>query len=101
MKVLATLALVPLLACAAADAAASLPAATEPAPRAVQTSRPTGAGFDHATTVAAARGSALESDVPHARRGEIADAGIARMFTLVDRLDYNRPGNEVVLTKAR
>ena len=33
------------------------------------------------------------------RRGDVSEGGIARMLQLVDRLDYNRTGNEVVLTK--
>ena len=31
----------------------------------------------------------------------MSEGGIARMLTLVDRVDYNRAGNEVVLTKQR
>jgi anti-sigma regulatory factor (Ser/Thr protein kinase) len=66
--------------------------------------RDSGGGFDHATAVAAARGAKIPSgdgNKPRARRGDAADGGIATMFTLVDRLDYNRDGNEIVLTKAR
>jgi anti-sigma regulatory factor (Ser/Thr protein kinase) len=68
--------------------------------------RDSGEGFDHAATLAAARGARVPVGVaagsaPQFRRGDPAQGGIARMFTLVDRLDYNRTGNEVVLTKAR
>jgi len=68
--------------------------------------RDSGAGFDHAAAVAAARGAQVPvgagvGTAPRFRRGDPSEAGIARMFTLVDRLDYNRTGNEVVLTKAR
>jgi len=66
--------------------------------------RDSGHGFDHASAVAAARGTKLPSggpDRPRARRGDAVNGGIATMFTLVDRLDYNRVGNELVLTKAR
>ncbi|MHC4956105.1 MAG: ATP-binding protein [Planctomycetota bacterium] len=76
--------------------------------RLVTVVRDTGEGFDHAAVLAAARGpahrSATLSGAAHqlrTRTGDGTAGGIARMFRLVDRLDYNRPGNEVVLTKAR
>jgi len=69
-----------------------------------------GHGFDHASTLAAARGSrsrkgtapdALQkaASVLRTRRGDVREGGIARMLKLVDRVDFNRRGNEVVLTK--
>ncbi|MHC4408328.1 MAG: ATP-binding protein [Planctomycetota bacterium] len=68
--------------------------------------RDSGPGFDHAAAVAAARGSRVPVGAgvpgePRSRRGEAVQGGIARMFTLVDRIDYNRDGNEVVLSKSR
>jgi hypothetical protein len=33
------------------------------------------------------------------RRGDAKGGGLARMLKLVDRVEYNRVGNEVVLTK--
>ena len=68
----------------------------------------TGHGFDHASTLAAARGSRRKSgadplekaaSVLRTRRGDVREGGIARMLKLVDRVDFNRRGNEVVLTK--
>ncbi|MEM8883240.1 MAG: ATP-binding protein [Planctomycetota bacterium] len=64
--------------------------------------RDSGGGFDHAAAVAAARGSVLpDGDAPRGRTGDATQGGIARMFTLVDRLDFNRTGNELVITKTR
>lgn len=75
--------------------------------------RDTGAGFDHAAALAAARGR-KKSENPAAdhllraaqalrtrRGGEPQEGGIARMLRLVHRVEYNRQGNEVVLTKFR
>lgn len=70
--------------------------------------RDSGEGFDHAAAVSAARGRigrigqdplARAAAALRSRRGDVSDGGIARMLQLVDRLDYNRTGNEVVLTK--
>jgi len=69
--------------------------------------RDTGQGFDHAAALSAVRGRVRMSNDPLARaaaalktrRGKAGDGGIARMLRLVDRVDYNRTGNEVVLTK--
>ncbi|MCZ6786438.1 MAG: ATP-binding protein [Planctomycetota bacterium] len=76
--------------------------------------RDTGEGFDHASVLSAARGSLgrgeASSSARHllkaanalrTRRGGPAEGGLARMLTLVDRIDFNRVGNEVVLTKFR
>jgi len=69
--------------------------------------RDTGNGFDHASVLAAARaptrsgGLAGAAEHLRTRRGDVTEGGIARMFDLVDRLDYNRAGNQVVLTKNR
>ena len=69
--------------------------------------RDSGSGFDHAAAAAAAHGAkvpvsvgAATDDAPRSRRGDALQGGIARMFKLVDRLDYNRAGNEVVLSKS-
>ena len=71
--------------------------------------RDTGEGFEHAAALTAARGRkakakdplAKAADALRTRRGSMREGGIARMLTLVDRVDYNRAGNEVVLTKQR
>ena len=76
--------------------------------------RDTGEGFDHASLLSAARGSLgreasssaskhllKAADALRTRRGDPAEGGLARMLTLVDRMDFNRVGNEVVLTKFR
>lgn len=70
--------------------------------------RDTGDGFDHPMVLDAARGPvARNGDLSGAvnqlrtRTGDVASGGIARMFELVDRLEYNRAGNEVVMTKFR
>jgi anti-sigma regulatory factor (Ser/Thr protein kinase) len=70
--------------------------------------RDSGEGFDHAAAVSAARGRigrigqdplARAAAALRSRRGDVSEGGIARMLQLVDRLDYNRTGNEVVLSK--
>jgi hypothetical protein len=70
--------------------------------------RDSGEGFDHAAAVSAARGRigrigqdplAKAAAALRSRRGDVSEGGIARMLQLVDRLDYNRTGNEVVLSK--
>jgi anti-sigma regulatory factor (Ser/Thr protein kinase) len=70
--------------------------------------RDSGEGFDHAAALSAVRGVANRaSQDPLARaaaalksrRGDAKQGGIARMLKLVDRVEYNRAGNEVVLTK--
>ena len=77
--------------------------------------RDTGEGFDHASVLSAARGSLgrgeasssaskhllKAADALRTRRGGAAEGGLARMLTLIDRMDFNRVGNEVVLTKFR
>jgi len=74
--------------------------------------RDTGAGFDHASALAAARArrgrdgdaDALvkAAEALRTRRGaEAREGGLAQMLKLVDRVEYNRQGNEVVLTKFR
>jgi anti-sigma regulatory factor (Ser/Thr protein kinase)/CheY-like chemotaxis protein len=70
--------------------------------------RDSGEGFDHAAALSAVRGmSSKTSRDPLARaaaalksrRGDAKGGGLARMLKLVDRVEYNRVGNEVVLTK--
>jgi hypothetical protein len=70
--------------------------------------RDTGEGFEHAAVLDGARGpvvrrAELSSAVNQlrTRTGDVAAGGVARMYALVDRLEYNRKGNEVVLTKFR
>jgi len=71
--------------------------------------RDTGKGFDHAAVLTAARGRKNRGADPLAkaaaalrtRRGNPREGGIARMLTLVDRVEFNRAGNQVVLTKFR
>lgn len=76
--------------------------------------RDTGEGFDHAAALTAARrvkarkGAARKDPLAKAaaalktrRATDATQGGIARMLSLVDRVDYNRKGNEVVLTKFR
>jgi anti-sigma regulatory factor (Ser/Thr protein kinase) len=69
--------------------------------------RDTGEGFDHAAALTAARGrrgrdSALAkaADALRTRRGDARQGGIARMLKLVDRVEFNRTGTEIVLTKS-
>ena len=77
--------------------------------RLVMAVRDTGEGFDHAAALTAARARKAKANDPLAkaaealrtRRGSMSEGGIARMLTLVDRVDYNRVGNELVLTKQR
>jgi len=73
--------------------------------------RDTGEGFDHAATLAAARGSGKVREASDAlsraaaalrtRRGDAKEGGIARILGLVDRVDFNGPGNEIVMTRFR
>jgi len=70
--------------------------------------RDTGDGFDHVSVLDAARSPVVRSsglsgaaEQLRSRTGNVAEGGIARMYGLVDRLEYNRKGNEVVLTKFR
>ncbi|MEE8104301.1 MAG: ATP-binding protein [Planctomycetota bacterium] len=70
--------------------------------------RDTGDGFDQAAALAAARGSqkgnshlARAAAALRTRRGDAADGGVARMLELMDRIEFNQRGNEVVLTKTR
>ncbi len=82
--------------------------------RVVLSVRDSGKGFDTAAALAAARTRRAsrksgESKDPLAkaaaalksRRGDAKDGGIARMLQLMDRVDYNRQGTELVLTKNR
>jgi len=70
--------------------------------------RDSGEGFDHAAALSAVRGVASRSSQDplaraaaalRSRRGEAKEGGLARMMKLMDRVEYNRCGNEVVLTK--
>ncbi|HEX5138278.1 MAG TPA: ATP-binding protein, partial [Planctomycetota bacterium] len=70
--------------------------------------RDSGEGFNHAAALSAVRGIANRaSQDPLARaaaalksrRGDPKEGGLGRMLKLVDRLEFNRVGNEVVLTK--
>jgi anti-sigma regulatory factor (Ser/Thr protein kinase) len=76
--------------------------------------RDTGAGFDHAAVLTAARASRKRTDggesdallraadALRTRRGsEAREGGIAQMLRWMDRVEFNRQGNEVVLTKFR
>ncbi|HEX5135604.1 MAG TPA: ATP-binding protein, partial [Planctomycetota bacterium] len=70
--------------------------------------RDSGEGFNHAAALSAVRGIANRaSQDPLARaaaalksrRGDAKEGGLGRMLKLVDRVEFNRIGNEVVLTK--
>lgn len=70
--------------------------------------RDSGGGFNHAAALSAVRGVANRaSQDPLARaaaalksrRGDAKEGGLGRMLKLVDRVEFNRVGNEVVLTK--
>jgi len=74
--------------------------------------RDSGKGFDHTAALAAARGrgprTSTDSDplaraaaALRSRTGDARKGGIARMLELVDRVEFNGAGNEVVLTKLR
>lgn len=70
--------------------------------------RDTGDGFDHPMVLDAARSPVVRSaglagaaDQLRTRTGDVASGGVARMFGFVDRLEYNRRGNEVVMIKLR
>ncbi len=78
--------------------------------------RDTGPGFDYAAALAAARrrpsasgsgkqrgATALQkATAALTRRGaDASDGGIGRMLGLVDRVEFNKVGNEIVLTKRR
>jgi len=73
--------------------------------------RDTGNGFDHATALAAARGRASRArttdplrkaaDLLTRRGTDAKEGGLARILELVDRVEFNKAGNEVVLTKRR
>ncbi len=73
--------------------------------------RDTGEGFDHAAAVAAARGSKgrfgasdplnRAAAALKTRRGDADEGGLARILDHVSRIDFNRKGNEIVLTKSR
>jgi anti-sigma regulatory factor (Ser/Thr protein kinase) len=71
--------------------------------------RDSGGGFDHPAALSAARGPknrgndalAKAAAALRTRRGDMREGGIARMLELADRVDYNRAGNELVLTKQR
>ncbi|MGH7162778.1 MAG: ATP-binding protein [Planctomycetota bacterium] len=75
--------------------------------------RDSGAGFDHAAGLAAARerkgnGASSAEHLHRAaqalktRRGGVAqDGGIARILKVVDRVEFNRAGNEIVISKFR
>jgi anti-sigma regulatory factor (Ser/Thr protein kinase) len=70
--------------------------------------RDSGEGFDHAAALSAVRGVANRSShdplaraaaALRSRRGDAKEGGLGRMLKLMDRVEYNRVGNEVVLTK--
>jgi anti-sigma regulatory factor (Ser/Thr protein kinase) len=70
--------------------------------------RDTGEGFNHAAALSAVRGVANRAShdplaraaaALKSRRGDAREGGLARMLKLMDRVEYNRAGNEVVLTK--
>ncbi len=82
--------------------------------RVVLSVRDSGKGFDTAAALAAARSRratrkthdakdplAKAAAALKSRRGDAKDGGIARMLQLMDRVDYNRQGTELVLTKNR
>jgi anti-sigma regulatory factor (Ser/Thr protein kinase)/CheY-like chemotaxis protein len=70
--------------------------------------RDSGEGFNHAAALSAVRGIANRSShdplaraaaALKSRRGDAKEGGLGRMLKLVDRVEFNRVGNEVVLTK--
>jgi anti-sigma regulatory factor (Ser/Thr protein kinase) len=70
--------------------------------------RDSGEGFNHAAALSAVRGVANRSSQDplaraaaalKSRRGDAKEGGLGRMLKLVDRVEFNRVGNEVVLTK--
>jgi anti-sigma regulatory factor (Ser/Thr protein kinase)/CheY-like chemotaxis protein len=70
--------------------------------------RDSGDGFNHAAALSAVRGIANRSShdplaraaaALKSRRGDAKEGGLGRMLKLVDRVEFNRVGNEVVLTK--
>jgi len=70
--------------------------------------RDSGEGFNHAAALSAVRGIANRSShdplaraaaALRSRRGDPKEGGLGRMLKLVDRVEFNRIGNEVVLTK--
>jgi len=75
--------------------------------------RDSGSGFDHAAALAAARArrpGRESSSSDHllraaaalkTRKGPSEEGGLGRLLGLVDRVEFNRAGNEVVLTKLR
>jgi len=78
--------------------------------RLVMAVRDSGKGFDHAAALSAVRGRRVLVDEDplaraaaalRSRRGDAGEGGIARMLQLADRVEFNKRGNEVVLTKNR
>lgn len=75
--------------------------------------RDTGGGFDHVAVLAAVRARRVGKDANtkdhllraaqalRTRKGAGDEGGIARALRLVDRVEFNRVGNEIVLTKFR
>ncbi len=70
--------------------------------------RDSGEGFNHAAALSAVRGVANRAShdplaraaaALRSRRGDAKEGGLGRMLKLVDRVEFNRAGNEVVLTK--
>jgi anti-sigma regulatory factor (Ser/Thr protein kinase)/CheY-like chemotaxis protein len=70
--------------------------------------RDSGDGFNHAAALSAVRGVANRAShdplaraaaALKSRRGDAKEGGLGRMLKLVDRVEFNRIGNEVVLTK--
>jgi len=71
--------------------------------------RDSGEGFNHAAALSAVRGVANRAShdplaraaaaLKSRRGGDPREGGLGRMLKLVDRVEFNRIGNEVVLTK--
>jgi len=78
--------------------------------RLVLSVRDTGDGFDHHAALQAARSQRSAKRDPlkkaqdalgSSRRARERDGGITRMLALMDRVEFNRQGDQVVLTKRR
>ncbi len=81
--------------------------------RLVMAVRDSGGGFDHPAILAAARASRPNRETGSSdhllraaaalknRKGPAREGGMSRILKLVDRIEFNRLGNEVVMTKFR